>query len=931
MCLTVFIHPKYHPDIKWRQIRKDKFQIIYPHGYEAEAIYTLESAATVYSQLREIWGNEIKGTIRILLSDARDYANGSATFFPFNLIEIYLFNPQPDGYLSNYRDRIRISLSHEMTHLFNMNAGSKFTYFLRKYLGTNPVLFPVIIAPVWLMEGWAIYGESLLNEWGRLNTPEFDILLGHIAGARKVPRWPYIFGDSTAWPASSTPYLYGAKFIQYLEGLYGQEKIRGLLRQYSRYFIPITFKKNMHLVPLTIRNRFKRVFHRDLHDLWREFVASINVREAGWGRWDNPERVIERLSDEGMFNQYPIFLDKNNIIFFHRDFRQFPGLYQMNLLTGKKRKVLRKAEIGSMFLDRVSGEVYLSANNYYQSFYIYSDLYHFSPHTGRLQRLSKGQRLSSPIVIDGTIICVKRDKTRSYLVEFQPGTGKTNTLSRGYEALAFLSPSPDGKRIAVSLKQYRKNWVIGVFDRKGKLLKMIGDGQYKTYYPQWKNHRDLFFISEYKRQYRLMSYNTESAELTLFEKSHLPSIKYFSFLPGTNTLIGSFYDANGYNLGTMDLNRLNIRSLQRPHLKEVEVRKRESPKDFEDTPYSPLPDLLPKYFSPLFRYGGNEVQPGIYFTGNDAVGRHSMSLEAYYGIESRSANVVFDYIYDRFTPSFQLHFSNLTDWDTSASKGEFIQENRKLAFIGMFPLRTSIERQLRVYGDIHFEHYRDHYTLTGEQFEGQYNGIRLGLVNNTSRRYYDSLSLNDGSWTSLSYSHELKLLGSEYNIQSASLEHRHYSPFFRPDVFALRLAVADSWGDGRRIYYMGGATSQAGNIIGGNQLFKLMRGYPSGYFIGTGGWLMNLEYRIALVKIEKVFLLFRSFERIYISLFSDIGNVWGIGDFIEKKIDPSYSFGVELNLIAYIGRDKYNICAGVAAGHNPDHKPVFYVRLGNSF
>jgi len=484
----------------------------------------------------------------------------------------------------------------------------------------------------------------------------------------------------------------------------------------------------------------------------------------------------------------------------------------------------------------------------------------------------------------------------------------------------------------VSLKQRRKNWVVGVFDRRGKLLETIGDGEHKSYYPQWKDNRELFFISEHNHQYRLMSYNIESSAINVYEQPHLPSIKYFGFQPGKSAIVGSFYDANGYNLGTLDLSRLDTLPLNRPNLRETTIREAgRKAKDLKASAYQPLPDLLPKYVSPLFRYGGNEIQPGIYFTGNDAVGRHSIALEAYYGVESQSANIVFDYIFDGFTPSLQLHYSNLTDWDTSSSRGEFIQENRKLSLIGMFPLRTSIERQLRFYGDVHFEHYRDRYTQTGDRFEGRYNGVRLGLIHNTSRRYYDSLSLNDGSWLSVSYSHELELLGSDFNIQSAALEFKRYAPFFRPDVFALRLAVADSWGDGRRIYYMGGATSQANNTIGGNQLFRLMRGYPSGYFVGTGGVLMNLEYRIALVKIEKVFLVFRSFERIYLSLLADIGNVWGLGDSIEKRIDPSYSFGVELNLVAYIGRDKYNISAGVAAGHHPDHKPVFYVRLGNSF
>jgi outer membrane protein assembly factor BamA len=180
---------------------------------------------------------------------------------------------------------------------------------------------------------------------------------------------------------------------------------------------------------------------------------------------------------------------------------------------------------------------------------------------------------------------------------------------------------------------------------------------------------------------------------------------------------------------------------------------------------------------------------------------------------------------------------------------------------------------------------------------------------------------------SLSYSRELKSLGSDFDIHTAALEYKHYISLFRPNVLALRAAVTDSWGEARRVFYMGGAESYSGFHTAGSSIFELMRGYPSGFFSGTGGYLVNLEYRLALWKVEKGFLINNSFERLYLTFFADIGNVW----LNEKIVNPSYSLGLEINLGVYLGDLKLNLSGGAAVGQNPYHSPIFYLRIGNSF
>ena len=113
----------------------------------------------------------------------------------------------------------------------------------------------------------------------------------------------------------------------------------------------------------------------------------------------------------------------------------------------------------------------------------------------------------------------------------------------------------------------------------------------------------------------------------------------------------------------------------------------------------------------------------------------------------------------------------------------------------------------------------------------------------------------------------------------------------------------------------------------GEKLFGILRGYPAGFFYGDTGFSFNLEYRFLLKKIERAFLIFKSVESLYGTLFVDVGSVWNEG----TKPDPVASAGAELNLILYLGTFKYVLSSGLGYGVKPERDPVFYFRLGTSF
>jgi len=938
---------KYHPGITWREVTGNHFIVVFPKGYEAVGAYALQSAESMHQRLLELWGSHIRlqGKPRILLTDVNDNANGNATFFPFNQIEIFLFSPPPDSTLGSYQEWIPLVLSHELTHIYHFNSGSGVTYFLRRLLGSNPAFYPAVYMPVWVMEGAAVYGETVMNKWGRLNTPDFDLMLEQIYKHGKMPDWGDFWGQPSRWPGGTSYYLYGAFFLQFLADNYGPDKLKEFIRLFTRYPLPIRFSRGP--IPLTLHNRFTQVFNKDINQLWAEFTTLLAHRYASAPTADpiTPRTGVQ-------IEKYPVFLDQHHIAYVNETYKTYPGIYLMNLQTGKRRRLLKKQGITSLHYSPSRQKLYFAAPEVYKTYYNYSDLYSLDPKTGRVKRLSRGSRLSYPVKSnneeDPYIYCIKRKQTRSYLCRFHPETKQEDILgdklgdilgdklSDGYQSLAFLSLSPDGRQLAASVKQEGKNWQIGLFSLEGKHPRFITSGEARSYYPQWSQTGDLYFITQHNDRYLLAAHHPDQTDSTGNTVIHgnktdtPPSLRSFA-LNGPH-LLGSYFAPNGLQLALSPITPLSP-STPTDHIIPIppstpENRSTPITPKIPSRSYTPLRDLLPKYISPTYRDAGDEIQPGLLITGIDLTRRHSYSMEGFYGLSSRTGNYRVSYTYDGLHPSLTLSYSDLsTYYGNSGSISDLLHSEKKLNLSALYPLRITTKSQTYLYGNSHAESITVQSAQQAPTSRLQLNGVKLGIFYNTSKHYWDSISAADGIHLSLSYSREFKFMGSDYTINTVALQYKQYTALGRPNTLAFRFSSSGAWGEARRYVYMGGSESADSFHVAGNDLFDLMRGYPAGYFYGTGGWLVNLEYRISLLKIENVFFVVRSLEKLYLTLFADMGNLW------QQKVvvDPAYSIGTELNLSLFIGDLKWNIACGIAKAFHPNHTAKIYLRLGRAF
>jgi hypothetical protein len=934
---------KYHHEIKWKEISNERFIVVFPEGYQDEAVYTLKTAQQLYDRLIHLWGTRDPGQskTRILLSDGCDDSNGSATFFPYNQIEVYLFTPPPDSTIGSGRDWVRLVLAHELTHIINFNAGSGFTYFMRKIFGSNPLLYPVIYVPAWILEGMAVYAESQTNEGGRLNTPDYRLMLNHIARAGKMPALGDFWGEPTSWPGSTSKYLYGAAFINFLAEKYGDPKIPELVKTFAYYPIPFTFTHGLEPRLLNIHQRFKRVFKKNIRQLWREFLQHFKTRtQENMNIPDspnNPHNQITFLTQTGMYKKYPIYTQDEKIFYVNHNYTEYPGIYQLDIKTRKSRRLIEKSGINGLYYSPQENRIYFSAADYFKAFYRFSDIYYLDVGSNKVNRLTRGARLFYPVkdpLTANKIYCVKRVNTRSYLAVFDLKTNSSKIISEGFDSMAYIAVSPDNRYIAASLKRKDREWAIALFNPTGQLEKVLTVGQGKCYYPVWKNAHELFFICQYNDNYCLAALDLQTDIFSIYDDPHIPGVYFFSLKPGKNqdNLVASVFDSSGYNLGLVDLPGL-----------EKKVKEEEKEKDGEETQgvegkSDPLPpyksksynswrELFPKYISGYVGYSGNQLKPGIIMNGHDLSYRNSFIFGTFSGTRSKTIDFDFTYIYDGWYPTLSFRYSDLSNFNRSSDYGNFIHNEKKFELEGFYPLGINERHRAYLYSNFHFETASDHYLNLSRQNRFKHNGIKLGIFYTSAQRYYDSISYADGISLSLSYSREFRWLGSDYNINTAAVQYKQYISLFRPNVLAVHLGVMDSWGEATRLFYMGGAESKEGFHVAGDDLFDLMRGYPPGYRVGSGGYLFNIEYRVSLFKIEKALWIFRSFERLYLSLFTDIGHLW-----MQKwSLSPSYSLGMELNLVAFLGELKLNIAGGMAVGCRPSHSPILYMRIGNSF
>jgi len=900
---------KYPPSQHWREISRGRFTVIFPAARSLEAEAALAAATGLQGRLADFWRAPSLARTRIVLDDSTDQPNGFATFFPFNLVGVNLAEPTPDSELATSRGWLDLVLAHELTHLFTLNAASDLGRSLRRVFGSLPLLYSAAQMPPWAIEGLAVYGESRFSRDGRLDHAPYRLMLDAARRDGLFPDWSRIDGLPAAWPGPSAKYLFGAGFMEFLAATYGADRLRLYLDRVAARLLLISSSRD-----------FKNTFGAPLGKLWQEYETSVPAARRP---------AAEPVTKEGFSNRYPCALARSSLAYYHRDFRGRGTVETIDLPSGRCKVLIGMDAVNSLHFAGKEGKLYLSASDLFHSFSDFSDLYEFDLKQGRLKRLSRGGRLSHPVRHEnsGSIYCIQRRNGRCRLALFSEKTGEAKSISMAFAGMSQLSLSPDGSRLAAAAKPAGGPWGIAVFMESGALDRFLTVAGSDLSQPRWPDNEKILFVVSGRETSSLASYALDVNSGWRLDDPQLAGARQFDLSSDGREIFFTYFSGRGEEIGRRPTAAIPLSPLEITATSGIPEAAPDSATTTpgRSRPYRPLRDLLPHWWSPALRAGGDEVQAGIMTGGQDSLGIHSYNLEGYYGLSSRQPNLLFSYAYDGLFPTLSLAYSDTIDYYRGSQNW---LRSRELKLALLWPLRLRKRSQLHAYADLHYE--KRSYVEEWGQYDvpGSFNGFRLSLGFNSAREYYDSVSPADGVRFALQGFVHPEGLGNDRANRAIQADLRGYTSLFRPGVLAWRLAAAKSWEAGRIYYEMGGRMAESG--LTSSHPFRLLRGFAAGDFRGDQGWQFNLEYRRPLFKIEKAVVPAFSLDRVWLNVFFDMGR---LAYRYRSYVQPvAYSVGGEAVLrLAFGGAAATDLAFGVAHGFGPERQWWLYLRTGRSF
>ena len=170
------------PRLQWRTLETPHFRIHFYQAMEPIARRVAVIAEHTVERLAAPLQWRQSQVTQIVLRDSTDDANGSATAIPLNTLQLFVTAPEDLSVLEQYDDWLENLVTHEYTHILHADHISGVPAIVNAIIGKQWA--PNQIQPRFILEGIAVFEESLHTRGGRLRSATWDSYLRADALAR---------------------------------------------------------------------------------------------------------------------------------------------------------------------------------------------------------------------------------------------------------------------------------------------------------------------------------------------------------------------------------------------------------------------------------------------------------------------------------------------------------------------------------------------------------------------------------------------------------------------------------------------------------------------------------------------------------------------------------------------------------------------------
>jgi len=896
------------PNDRWLTIETPRFRVHFTGAVEEQA----RRAAVIAERAYDALATELvppRGPIDLVIADNVDFSNGYATIFPSNRIVIYSHPPVEIHSLRNYDDWATLVITHELVHVFHLDRSRGWWRAAQRVFGRNPLIFPNVYSPIWLLEGLAVYYESRLTGSGRLEGTGHELIARAAAVGNALPRLSDVRSSSSRFPGGDAPYAYGALLFEHLARSRGPKTIGDFVERSSAVPLPM-------FASIAARRSFGTTLQRAFRDWSDSVLRAAPADRAPLPGW-------RQLTPTGRYAFFPRWLGDTALAFTANTGKETAGSYRVTL-SGDVRRIGRRNSM-DVSVPLANGGSLFAQQDFTDLYTVRSDLY--VEQNGIQRRLTRGARLSRPDVTRmGEILAVQAVPGTTRLVVVSAHGGSIAPITASSLDVQWAEPrwSPEGTHIA-AVRFLRGGYSeIVVLERDGSNPRVVARGRSVQSAPSWSgDSRKIFFMSDRSGSPQLYeaavgcwllaigNCPAEQAAGSFARVSNAATGVFEPELsPNGEMLAANHYRADGHHIGVapapgVDAREPDIGEARRratcPNCLAPTLLHANDPAAFDTSAarrYSPAATLRPRYWFPLLSATEERgLWLGALTSGSDVIGRHSYA--GGFTVSARRGQIDLGAVY-RYSGLGQplLDFSLEQDW------GESAIYNSADVRVGNLQSRsrsgglraTVVRRRARTLAfasagaEVEALMYRtDPDSLRRRLADGLQRDPAFPMLtaqlgwSNTQR---PSLSISQEDGISLATALEQRWergVSSSATRRAIGVASAYKSldlPGFAHHVVAIRAAggVAD-----RRAL----ARFSAGGISGGSLALLPgyavgdayrnfgVRGFPSGTEQGTRAWAASIEYRAPISAPSRRYRLLPLFvDRVSAAIFMDAARAY---------------------------------------------------------
>lgn len=531
----------YDPELTWRTITTEHFDIHFHQGVEQVADELAQSVEGIYDTLTDELGWKPRGRTQVVLVDRTDTANGYASVVPYNQIVIYVTAPTADSTLNYYEDWTTSIFTHELTHVLHMDANHGIVRLARGVVGK--VASTNELSPRWMVEGLATFQETRQTTGGRGRGAWADMIKRTAVLEGHFPPLGNLDGLQPEPPAGNLRYLFGQDFMQFVSDHAGEDVWTRWIHTYGSG------------LPFLLPS--KRVFGRRLGPMYRDWRQHLHERYTAQAEAVRAEgETLGRLVSDGEAScTAPAFSpDGEKLVWSCYDLKHGSAIWMADG-NGENAKVLLRKRGASRFTWRGDSEAFVyAASHVVNQFNVWSDVY---MHTlgGGTTPLTQGRRARDPdFSPDGSRLLYVTNRAQDNQLEVMTVDRQTRTLTdhRDHTQIAAPRFAPDGQHVALSLwRDGRRDLWLYTADGQ-PVRRLTADAAIDTD-PEWSaDGRWLFFASDRSGIYQIYAVDMLTERLWQVTRVVTGAVRP-TVHPSGERLAYQQYSHDGWDVRILDL------------------------------------------------------------------------------------------------------------------------------------------------------------------------------------------------------------------------------------------------------------------------------------------------------------------------------------------------------------------------------------------